>query len=286
MARERRAQRDGSFLVGLDEQVQMSRENALLGNYEASLVYFDGAISQIQRYLRTLDDPDLRAQWQQAKDELSGEFRVVKEICVEVAKFREPPGRSTASAAIGTSPMDARPAHGIHVHPASHQAGLGRVDVGPPAPEFDPDVWSPPKAPPPDRMGMARRSPGPAAQPDWARRDPPRAAATGARGNGDPADGQAAARGARQLAAGYGAAGAGEAAPACVRLPRRGGERKPPVPVRPKAEKKAHRFTDDVSPLDADLAAMIERDILETKPNVHWADIAGLEEVGEPPHPP
>lgn len=267
----RRAQRDSSFLVGLDEQVQMSRENALLGNYEASLVYFDGAISQIQRYLRTLDDPDLRHRWQQAEADLSGEFRQVKEICSEVAKFREPPGRSTASAAVAASPMDARPPHGNHGHLGALQGGLGRMDVGPSAPEFDPDVWSPPKAPPPERMGVPRRSPGPASQPDWARRDPPRAAGA--------ADGQAAARGARGVAAGYGAAGAGEAAPACGRPNRRGADRKPPVPTRPKAEKKAHRFTDDVSPLDADLASMIERDILEQKPNVHWDDIAGLDEA-------
>ena len=33
-------------------QMHISRENALLGNYKASLVYFDGVIAQIQRNLR------------------------------------------------------------------------------------------------------------------------------------------------------------------------------------------------------------------------------------------
>ena len=54
-----------------------------------------------QRYLRTLDEPYLRSQWQKAKEDLSGEFRIVKEICLELAKFREPAGRASASAARG-----------------------------------------------------------------------------------------------------------------------------------------------------------------------------------------
>ena len=75
-------------LVGLEHQLQVSRESALLGNYEASLVHFDGAISQVQRYLRTLDDPALRAKWLRAKEDLSGEFQIVKEIVAELSKLR------------------------------------------------------------------------------------------------------------------------------------------------------------------------------------------------------
>jgi len=270
MARERGVQRDSSFLIGLDEQMQMSRENALLGNYEASLVYFDGAISQIQRYLRTLDDPYLRSQWQKAKEDLSGEFRIVKEICLELAKFREPAGRAAASAAL-PAPLaggwDAQP--GQHHNPGPQ--GQYALDVGPGGNDRDPDVWSPPRAP------QARRSsPVPAQQPDWARRDPPPRGAAAARGGGDAGDGPGAARGARGVAAGYGAAAAGEIPAAAARPNRRGGERKPPVPPRPKAaEKKQARFSDGVGPMDSELACMIEREILDQKPNVHWDDIAG-----------
>ena len=60
------------------------------------------SLSQIQRYLRTLDDPYLRSQWTKAKEDLSGEFRVVKEICAELGKFREPAG-SVAAAVLPAS---------------------------------------------------------------------------------------------------------------------------------------------------------------------------------------
>lgn len=38
------------IIQSLPDNLQMSREYALLGNYDTALVYFDGAISQIQQY--------------------------------------------------------------------------------------------------------------------------------------------------------------------------------------------------------------------------------------------
>ena len=60
----------GSALSDMENQMKMSREHALLGNYEASLVYFDGVVAQIQQHLRTLDDPHLRQQWLRATSSL------------------------------------------------------------------------------------------------------------------------------------------------------------------------------------------------------------------------
>ena len=67
----------GSQAALLDE-MKMSREHALLGNYEASLVYFDGVVAKIMQHLRTVDDAHVRAQWLKAKEDLTAEFRVVK----------------------------------------------------------------------------------------------------------------------------------------------------------------------------------------------------------------
>ena len=64
-------------LKGLENQMKQAREHALLGNYEAALVYFDGATAQIQQHLRSLDDPHLRQQWMRAKEELANEFAIV-----------------------------------------------------------------------------------------------------------------------------------------------------------------------------------------------------------------
>ena len=64
------ANRASKELVGVGDQMKMAREHALLGNYEASLVYFDGVVSQINLFLRTVDDAYTKAQWQKAKDDL------------------------------------------------------------------------------------------------------------------------------------------------------------------------------------------------------------------------
>ena len=87
------ANRASKELVGVGDQMKMAREHALLGNYEASLVYFDGVVSQINLFLRTVDDAYTKAQWQKAKDDLVDEFRVVKEITHELGRFKGEPGR-------------------------------------------------------------------------------------------------------------------------------------------------------------------------------------------------
>ena len=84
-------------LAGLTDSMKMAREHALLGNYEAALVYHDGVIAQIQQHLKTLDDPHLRQQWVRAKEEINSEFGVVKEIARELARFKDPPGGASAA---------------------------------------------------------------------------------------------------------------------------------------------------------------------------------------------
>ena len=255
-------------LVGLEHQLQVSRESALLGNYEASLVHFDGAISQVQRYLRTLDDPALRAKWLRAKEDLSGEFQIVKEIVAELSKLR------AGSKAVPPPTASAPPPSQLLLRPDPVSVVGGPSGA---AQQRDPDVWSPPK-PPPERCPPPPRR---AAPPDWARRDPQQAAAAAAAAAAAPQHGPGAARGARAAAAGYGAAAAADAPPAGGR---RRGERKPPVPPRPKAERGggrgARRFVDEVCAADAELASMIERDILERRPSVHWGDIAASRRRG------
>ena len=128
-----------SGLDGVHDQMKMSREHALLGNYEASLVYFDGVVAQIQQHLRTVDDPYLRSQWAKAKEDLVAEFGLVKEITRELARFKESPG-SAPSVIVGGA---AAPGGG---------GGGGDWDEMPvgcgvpeyPQPPDDPDVWPDP----------------------------------------------------------------------------------------------------------------------------------------------
>ena len=59
----------------------------------------------------------------------------------------------------------------------------------------------------------------------------------------------------------------------------KGEGRKAAVPRRAEVEARAPRFGEELSGNDAELAGLIERDILDSSPSVHWDDIAGLEEA-------
>ena len=45
------------------ENTKLAREYALLGNYETSLVYYQGVLQQVAKLLSTVRDPSRKAQW-------------------------------------------------------------------------------------------------------------------------------------------------------------------------------------------------------------------------------
>ena len=47
------------------ENTKMGREYALLGNYETSMVYYEGVLQQIQKLLITINDASRKQKWQQ-----------------------------------------------------------------------------------------------------------------------------------------------------------------------------------------------------------------------------
>ena len=49
------------------ENVKMAREYALLGNYDTSLVYFQGVLQQIQKHIVGIVDPVRKQKWHQVK---------------------------------------------------------------------------------------------------------------------------------------------------------------------------------------------------------------------------
>lgn len=54
-----------SVLCEIDENTKLGRENALLGNYDTSLVYYQGVLQQIQKLLGSINEADRRRKWSQ-----------------------------------------------------------------------------------------------------------------------------------------------------------------------------------------------------------------------------
>jgi len=54
----------------IHENTKMAREYALLGNYETSLVYYQGVLQQIQKLLTTITEPTRKQKWQEVSHTL------------------------------------------------------------------------------------------------------------------------------------------------------------------------------------------------------------------------
>ena len=56
-------------LAEICENAKMAREYALLGNYDTSLVYYQGVIQQIQKHIQQLkDDAIMKQEWHQVRN--------------------------------------------------------------------------------------------------------------------------------------------------------------------------------------------------------------------------
>lgn len=241
----------GASLAGLQDHVKLAREYAVEGLYDTSVIFFDGVIAQINKHLNTVDDPLLRTKWMNVKKAISEETEVVKQLDSEKRSFKDVPlGRRPNSPPISTKssfvfqPLDEYPT-----------SSGGSMD--------DPDVWRPPTRDPtgrrPTRSGQGgmRKSPQDGA---WARGSSTRTTARGGKAGGTTK----ANTGVRSSSTGKkGSVKATSGKPDSVNGDAEDGKTKKVQYEGP----------------DADLAAMLERDVLDSSPGVRWDDVAGLTEA-------
>ncbi|KAH0622374.1 hypothetical protein JD844_024630 [Phrynosoma platyrhinos] len=75
-------------LVMISENVKLAREYALLGNYDSAMVYYQGVLDQMNKYLSSVKDVYLQQKWQQVKQEISVEAKHVKDIMKTLESFK------------------------------------------------------------------------------------------------------------------------------------------------------------------------------------------------------
>ncbi|KAK3268290.1 Katanin p60 ATPase-containing subunit A1 [Cymbomonas tetramitiformis] len=286
------------------DQLTLAREYALLGEYDTSVVYFDGVVSQINKHLRTLDDPYIKGKWMKMKKELAEEVELVKSLIQERLALRD--GSDLAGPSlpkrdqVPPSPLDRAPERGADIssergaerhanaerplpssakrggpfipmdeEPAPAQAQFARDQ----SPDEDPDVWRPPS-----RDG-ARNNPYPARPAAVPRRQP----AESGRG-GLPAWARRRAESVPDAPPPAAAPSRGAVASDRPTKPRSqsiaaGRQAASKVDSRRPTAKKA---TDDEGKYDGpdgELIKMLEKDVLDTSPGIRWNDIAGLKEA-------
>ncbi|KAL7222263.1 hypothetical protein ACSBR1_024048 [Camellia fascicularis] len=241
-----------TLLGGLQDHLKLAREYALEGLYDTSIIFFDGAIAQINKHLNTLDDPLVRVKWMNTKKALTEEAEVVKQLDAERRAFKEIPlGRQPSSPPISTkSSFVFQP---LDEYPTSSGA-----------PMDDPDIWRPPTRDTasrrPTRAGQmgTRKSQQDGA---WARGS----TKSGTTGRGAKAGGSSKSNsGVRASTTGKKGTGSGKSG-------------KGDSANGDAEDGKSKRVQYDGP--DADLAAMLERDVLDSSPGVRWDDVAGLTEA-------
>uniref|UniRef100_A0A8C9Y309 Katanin p60 subunit A-like 1 n=1 Tax=Sander lucioperca TaxID=283035 RepID=A0A8C9Y309_SANLU len=208
-------------LAEICDNAKKGREYALLGNYDSSIVYYQGVIQQIHKHCQSLRDPAIKVKWQQVRQELTEEYEQVKGIMGTLESFKS------------ERPVDI-------LAPQSEER-----------PE-DPAVW-----PPPTPAEHRLKRPNSAARQH--RKDSPglqhRGAGPGGRGQANPKPDRPGLRDARGTKAkdDKGKKGGGE------------------------GDVEQRKF--DGTGYDSDLVDSLERDIVSRNPNVHWDDIADLEDA-------
>ena len=70
------------------QELQISRECALLGNYETSLLYFESVLTTLHLQSKASPDPDSKESWMRVRQTILKEFQLVKEIAQELASFK------------------------------------------------------------------------------------------------------------------------------------------------------------------------------------------------------
>ncbi|KAL9656669.1 hypothetical protein ABK040_002940 [Willaertia magna] len=143
------------YLQGIVDNVKLAREHALLGNYSASLGYFEGVIEQIDSYLMdTVVTIELRSKWTQTKQKLKQEAQIIQNIQAEINAFSS----GLSSCMNSNSNVKQKPVPKFFEDQPEKSTNGGcsftvnTVDnenrVRTPStnisPEYDPDVWAPP----------------------------------------------------------------------------------------------------------------------------------------------
>ncbi|KAH9250137.1 hypothetical protein BASA81_012094 [Batrachochytrium salamandrivorans] len=277
-----------SSIESLPTELQICRECALMGNYDTALLYFESILQTIHHHARATADTENRNKWMHVREQLMSEFRAIKDISLELSKFKT---RSDTFGVRRLSIMD-----DDYLDLRSSQSG------------YDKDVWPAPD-PIPTKRAPARkqRTGGDEDLPTWARNKTPTLQPTSKRTLPTKPKPMAQPVTKRSLTTGIKSnmtnPKSNSSSPALGRAaPRRSVNQSSNLidqavgDGNPRSSRTLHNtaFDDeesttqsglgskpefDGSGFDKDLVEMVKRDILQTSPNVHWTDIAGLREA-------
>ncbi|KAJ4768721.1 Katanin p60 ATPase-containing subunit A1 [Rhynchospora pubera] len=232
----------GAALAGLQEHVRLARDYALEGLYDTSTIFFDAALAQINKHLTTVEDAVTRAKWAECKRAISEEAEIVKQLEAQVHSLKEIiPGTRHSTPSIPAKSFVFQPLddYPFPTDPLSD----------------DPDVWAPPSRVS-SRALTSRKSDQNAT---WSRGPSRAGVATRGSKSGTPAKG-----------------GTGTTASSSTKKGQLSSKK---ADLQSGGVEEGKGKKGQYEGPDMDLAAMLERDVLDNSPGVRWDDVAGLIEA-------
>ncbi|RDX92291.1 Katanin p60 ATPase-containing subunit A1, partial [Mucuna pruriens] len=119
-------------MSGLQEHLKLAREYAVEGVYDTSVIFFEGAVGQINKHLNSVEDPLFRAKWMKVKKAVCEEMEVVKQLDEERRVFKESQWYSIPTTTSVHDPHVWRTPSREATRPARPSGGAkGRTESGP-----------------------------------------------------------------------------------------------------------------------------------------------------------
>lgn len=253
------------------ENAKMAREMALTGNYDSAAIYYEGLQGMLSRMVTSINDPLRKGKWEMINQQIQKEYSEIKSIQKTLSEMT----------------MD------LHNMPFAHKmkSQISEDETRDPASWFrpDPDIWTPPVKDP-DVWGPPRpEKPVPPSRSrssnavvnrklDRKSTIPQRAAAPGAKRTSAPntarnsnpgQNGRSNGSNNRKTMSAIGGSSADN-----------GQTKEDDCKDEDNTveEEKEKKF-EPSSHLESELVDILERDILQKNPNVHWEDIADLHDA-------
>lgn len=258
------------------ENAKMAREMALTGNYDSAAIYYEGLQGMLSRMVTSINDPLRKGKWEMINQQIQKEYAEIKSIQKTLSEMT----------------MD------LHNMPFAHKmkSQISEDETRDPASWFrpdpdiwtppvkDPDVWGPPrpeKPVPPSRSRSSnavvnrkldRKSTIPqraAAAPGAKRTSAPNTARNSNPGQNGRSNGSNNRKTMSAIGSGGGSSNADN-----------GQSKEDDCKDEDNTveEEKEKKF-EPSSHLESELVDILERDILQKNPNVHWEDIADLHDA-------
>uniref|UniRef100_A0A182N4D6 Katanin p60 ATPase-containing subunit A1 n=1 Tax=Anopheles dirus TaxID=7168 RepID=A0A182N4D6_9DIPT len=288
------------------ENTKLAREMAVMGNYDSAGIYYEGVLQMLRKLLMGLSEPLQKGKWLMIQQEISKEYNQMKLIQKTLTEI---------TMDLQNAPLQARIRTPLHETASKDPAAWFRADPDIWMPSssggrgggvVDPDVWAPPPdMPAPDhRRAVAPRNQSRSStalnrKSEVNRRNAAtKSASTSTVGGGrktisqtarasSGASGMNGASRTGTLTRTKGGAGQRSSATATASDATNGnGEKSDKEKLDDEdgngggdTPEEVERKFEPASHADVDLVDMLERDILQKNPNIHWDDIADLHEA-------